>query len=292
MSGKDSGIESISGGLEEAGLKRTLAQVYIALLASGQSSATYLAKTAGIHRVDIYRRLKELMQQGMVSIKLGRPTLYQAADPRSALDSLIENRRNALERVVKEKAELERRLRKIAASKPSFVENKQFTYELVIGRRQGYSAVRQMLRSANTGVQRIISANGLRRNYTYKVLDEYLECKKRGARVRIITDVTHTPKKIARFCSRNFELRHSKESSMRLLIVDERMMMLSGVFNDAEMSLDSTADRYLLVKDEDFARILSLMFEHVWSSATDVKRKFVGRNCYNLPIYRVRNQPP
>ena len=84
-----SDLESIEDDLNDLGLSRESAKVYVALLRTGRSPANALAKVAGIHRVDTYKKLNELTQLGFSKLILGRPTLYEPIDPRTVLESLI-----------------------------------------------------------------------------------------------------------------------------------------------------------------------------------------------------------
>jgi len=260
-------IDNLITKLTSFGISRAHARIYIALISRGESSATELAKATGIHRVDIYKKMNGILKLGLGTVKLGRPVIYQATNPDTVLDSIIESKSKNVQDLEQAKIELQT---KITASmlEGSFQENeKEPMYKLIIGRRQGYDESRRLLRLASKSVDRVVSPIGLRRNYNFKILEEYRKCSEKGIRVRLISELTKVPKKIIRFCASNFDLRHSSESAMRLLIVDRKFMLFSGVYNDYDMSISSMSDRYLLVQDENFTQIVSLMFEHLWSSS-------------------------
>jgi sugar-specific transcriptional regulator TrmB len=266
-------LNSIETQLEEFGMKKTLARLYVALVANGQSSAFELSKTAGIHRVDIYKRLQEMVSLGLCNLKLGRPRKYAATDPNIVVDLLLKNKITTIRQLLKRKSNLIQLLQGLwESSNPKILtpEN-DLLYELIIGRRQIYDATRRILRLANHEVLRVISPNGIKRSYKYKLLGEYVDCVKRGVKVRIITDITNLPKRLINYCASNFELRHSKESLMKLLIVDRRLVMLSGVPDDSNFSLDSSATRMLVSNDENLLEMLSIIFRHIWDSAKIVR---------------------
>lgn len=262
-------VQRLSQGLEKFGLSRTAAKVYVALFAMGEAPANKLAKATGVHRVDVYKRLEELTRLGFVSVKLGRPSVYEPADPKFVLGQIMEMRRKELEGLADGKDWLLAeflQLRKRARLAPP--DQTAPLYQLIVGRQKGYDEAKSLMRSAQSEILRVVSAHGLIRNYNFGVLKEYKACAERGVRIRIISDFSRTPKRIVRFCTDNFEARHSSESTMRLLIVDRSAVLLSAVVNDMVMSIDSMDDRYLLIKDDKIANIVALLFEHLWTSSS------------------------
>jgi sugar-specific transcriptional regulator TrmB len=257
--------------LANLGMKRTMARVYVSLLLNGPSSAGEVAKASGVHRVDIYKRLEEMTEAGLCNLKLGRPRKYAAADPGIVVDTLLRNRTLEVKEMTAGRASLVVKLKEFERGSRSIQSEEGASYELITGRRQIYSATRKILRLASNEVMRVISANGIRRSFRHKLLEEYAACAKRGVRVKIITDVSRISKKLVDYCTSNFELRHSSESAMKILIVDSRLAMISGVLDDSNLSLDSPAARSLLSRDRNLAAMLSLIFRHLWESAEPLK---------------------
>lgn len=264
--------DTVARELERFGLNSSIAKVYIALLFSGESSATKLSKLTGVHRVDMYKRLQTLVESGLSNMKLGRPSVYQAVDPDTALNSLLMSRQQELERLRNSRISLLSNLKKLGSTVSSNFLPSEPLYKMIVGRHHGYSEARRLLRAATRDVDRVVSANGLKRNYNLKLLEEYKACADRDVRVRIISDLSKVPRYIIKFCSVNFDLRHSSASTMRLLIVDKRMLLLSAIYNDKDPSVVSSSDRYLLIVDENFAKIISLMFELLWESSMSAKK--------------------
>jgi sugar-specific transcriptional regulator TrmB len=267
-----SSLESIEDDLNELGLSRESAKVYVALLRVGRSPANTLAKVAGIHRVDTYKKLNELTQLGFSKLIMGRPTLYEPTEPKAVLESLINSKRKELEHLLRNTARLEPKLRVLSTIPVIKVDNGQSSYQLVVGREQGYSTITKVLQAARSDVQRTISPNGIKRNYKYKLLDELIACTKRGVRVRIITNVERVPTKIVNLLLSNVELRHSTDSLLPSIIVDNETVLLSSQFNDNDMSLSSHSTRTVLIRDKKFAKLFSLVFEHFWSTAKVVSK--------------------
>ncbi|MDE1852626.1 MAG: hypothetical protein KGI38_02630 [Thaumarchaeota archaeon] len=267
----------LSQELEKFGLNRATAKTYVALLGNGESSANTLSKASGIHRVDVYKRLEELTRLGFVNVQLGRPSLYEASDPEFVLDAITEAKKGEMNRLSAMKATLLPQLKVLMRTRADASHGEgRDVYKLIAGRSKGYEEAKRLVRTANEEILRVVSSTGLVRNYKFGVLDEYKLCSERGVKIRIISDLSKVPRKVIRFCLEHFELRHSTESSMRLLVVDRSALLFSAVFNDTDMTKESTVDRYLLVKDEKIARIIAIFFEHLWAASTPATLQGTG----------------
>ncbi len=86
----DSGDDAI-GVLRELGLTGYEARVYLALLDSGQFSASQAADHSGVPRQRVYDVLSSLVSRGLVEARPhGRGTRYVAVAPQTALPALLE----------------------------------------------------------------------------------------------------------------------------------------------------------------------------------------------------------
>lgn len=95
--------------LEEIGLSKNEAKVYICLLNIGMTSITHIADESKLHRANVYDSIKKLISKGLVAhVQKEDVTLYEATDP------------HALMRIIKEK---EIRLKAIL---PQLVMSKQY----------------------------------------------------------------------------------------------------------------------------------------------------------------------
>lgn len=83
--------------LTDLGLSRNEADLYLALLASGEATASEVAKDAGIARPAVYGLLDALVAHGLVESFPVRPQRYRANGPRTALAALVEGRKGRLE---------------------------------------------------------------------------------------------------------------------------------------------------------------------------------------------------
>jgi len=81
--------------LQDLGLAKSEAKVYLALLESGASRAGFLTRKSGIHRRNVYDAIEMLIQKGLVSyIKENNVRLYKAVEPNRLLEILKEKEEN------------------------------------------------------------------------------------------------------------------------------------------------------------------------------------------------------
>ena len=81
--------------LEDIGLNRTEAKVYLALIEAGPSRAGFITRKAGVHRRNVYDAIEMLIQKGLVSyIKENNIRLYSAVEPSRLLEITKEKEQN------------------------------------------------------------------------------------------------------------------------------------------------------------------------------------------------------
>ena len=96
--------------LEEIGLTKNEAIIYLELLRLGSSLARNITRTTNMHRTSVYGCLQRLQKKGLVSvISYEEKTYYEASDPTKLL-SLIKERETQLQSILPE-------LKKIKGSK-------------------------------------------------------------------------------------------------------------------------------------------------------------------------------
>jgi len=86
--------------LQECGMSRNEAVVYLKLSEIGMSSAYRIAKKSGIFKANTYDVLKKLEEKGLVSRKVvDNKVLYEASDP-SFLMNLLDAKREKIDRLM------------------------------------------------------------------------------------------------------------------------------------------------------------------------------------------------
>jgi len=91
--------EEVSGLLGRFGLSVYESRAYVALVALGTSSATFVAEIAQIPRTSAYKTMESLEQKGFVKQKQGRPRSFYAEDPSEVSKRLISDTERAFSKV-------------------------------------------------------------------------------------------------------------------------------------------------------------------------------------------------
>lgn len=79
--------------LEELGLTKAEAKIYLALLELGSSQAGKITEKTGIHRRTVYDAIERLVEKGLVSyIRQNNINYYEAVDPAELLEILKEKK--------------------------------------------------------------------------------------------------------------------------------------------------------------------------------------------------------
>ncbi|UCE92205.1 MAG: TrmB family transcriptional regulator [Methanobacteriota archaeon] len=91
--------ESISSTLRAIGLSEYESRAYLALVASGSSSASFVAETGQIPRTSAYRILRALERKGFARSKEGRPMTFTPADPSALGDRYANEIREAFSKI-------------------------------------------------------------------------------------------------------------------------------------------------------------------------------------------------
>lgn len=87
--------------LEQLGLSKNEAKVYIALLKLGSASVNQISKKADVHRVNVYDTLERLQEKGLVaSIVKVNKKYFEAASPK-IIKKLIENKEKEIKEAKK-----------------------------------------------------------------------------------------------------------------------------------------------------------------------------------------------
>lgn len=81
---------SLHVSLEEFGLSRYEALVYVALLSEGQVSAAELSYASGVPRTKVYPTLRRLEKKGLVVVSSGKPQACTPVAPEDAFDGVIQ----------------------------------------------------------------------------------------------------------------------------------------------------------------------------------------------------------
>ena len=260
------------------GLTINQARIYLFLLSKNPSSAREIAKGLGLHRVDVYRKLRELEELGMLSTYFGLPKRFSAVDSRIALTSLIRRMRIKVTEAERSSIVLKRKLeRHQSAQRPgnqgeSRADFAEDYYKFGVGARAYYDELRHSVRTAAKSISNITSHNGLKRAFLSGFYKDIKRASERGIPIRMISDVNSDNIDYALKLSEFLELRHISNLHFRFLVSDDSRVVLSAKFDDSYLTTDSISDRFFVFNDPIVASALSFLFDHLWADAVEPRK--------------------
>ncbi|MGB8312617.1 MAG: helix-turn-helix domain-containing protein [Halobacteriota archaeon] len=245
------------------------AQLYLNLLKYGPKTSGELAKSLDSYRVEVYRLLEKLTKIGLIEESLTKPVIFTAVPVEQALNS-------ALIKHNSERASMKALLPGIVQEVNAFLYQQthripdEARFKLVRGRREVYSAMRQVIQSAQREIAFVITANGLYQWTCFGLLDDCIACAKNGVDVRgIITTDVKTLNDAEQGEAGGVRIRHLVPyDGLRCLITDRQETLTPIVIRDDVFSLD-TDDSAFWTTEREYAEHLMAVFEIVWDEAID-----------------------
>ena len=249
--------------LQKLGLTLYGAKVYAALVSTGPTNATALAKEAEVPRTKIYETLKRLEEEKWVIVEKGRPSIYTPAYPRE----VIEDRKSALY------SEID-----VVADQLTMAYERQMEEEnprvwLIQGIDNIISKTSEMMSRAKHEIKLMGSLYSPREMEPLK--EQIVQAKNRGVDVRIITrptikssdGVVDIVKSLLPVTS---DIKKSKSPYIKNVIIDDKelLIMYSRVV-DGITDVDNVVA--IWVANTSVASYMGSNFNMIWNSKSRVK---------------------
>ena len=249
--------------LQKLGLTLYGAKVYAALVSTGPTNATALAKEAEVPRTKIYETLKRLEEEKWVIVEKGRPSIYTPAYPRE----VIEDRKSALY------SEID-----VVADQLTMAYERQMEEEnprvwLIQGIDNIISKTSEMMGRAKHEIKLMGSLYSPREMEPLK--EQIVQAKNRGVDVRIITrptikssdGVVDIVKSLLPVTS---DIKKSKSPYIKNVIIDDKelLIMYSRVV-DGITDVDNVVA--IWVANTSVASYMGSNFNMIWNSKSRVK---------------------
>ncbi len=247
--------------------------MYLYLLSRGISTAGAISRSLGLHRVDVYRKIRELQDLGLLETHVSSPKRYTVVEPKIALSSLLHRRVAEVEDTKRKMSDLMPQLIQYKTSSMRYRRpvNEGQSFEsfcsLVVGRMRYYREIKRLIKSSQNEVLRIVSAGGVVRTFKSGLFEYYVQAKKRGVRLRMISEVTSDNQSFCKRLSDIVEIRNLEGVHLRFTVIDNAVSVLSAKFDENSLSVESSSDSYLVLRDQKFTEAFRFFFEHVWKAA-------------------------
>jgi sugar-specific transcriptional regulator TrmB len=248
--------------LQKLGLTLYGAKVYAALVSTGPTNATTLAREAEVPRTKIYETLKRLEEEKWVIVEKGRPSIYTPVYPREA----IEDRKSTLYSEIDEVTD------QLTMSYERQMEEENPKVWLIQGMDNIILKTSEMMGRAKHEIKLMGSLYSPREIEPLK--KQILLAKKRGVDVRIITRPTIKSSEgsvdiVKSLLPVTSDIKKSKSPYIKNVIIDDReMLIMYSRVIDGVTDVDNVVA--IWVSNAAVASYMGSNFDMMWNSKSPV----------------------
>jgi sugar-specific transcriptional regulator TrmB len=269
--------------LTSFGLTEYEAKVYLTLVTKGTQKASTLADMSNIPRPHVYSVIKLLHEKGLITIIPEKVNKYQALPIDTVLDKLLEDRQSSIKSLAAIGNELKERLQDRKKTPESESVEKVRLYN---GHWAIIHLIREMLGKANVTCDFITNDTGF--VHSIKVYEQELSAlKKRGVQIRFLMPVEKDTVPIIQQLSGIGPVKHldSLDSLDTVEILDkidslENAFLTVLVIDSSEILFirsqpGEKEESGIWTSQKELARMIKLMFKHMWQSAPELQARTV-----------------
>ena len=267
--------------LDELGLSKRKADIYIFLSRKGLQKAQSIATYLGIDRAQSYRLLRSLKQKGMVEETIESPTRYIAIPIENLLEAHLKDKKSEIENLEAEKTNIINYFKSISKKEP---ETPMAKFQVVTGRNGIYTKIEQMVNESKKSVAGLTTSLGLIQEDILGILDIIIESaqEKKDVKFNMLANITNdnlsTIKSIVKRLptdNANIEWRHTAIGSMnypRFIIKDDEEILLYMTTKDQQIT-PLKEDNGLWVASKMFVSTMKSSFMEIWRNAINVNAR-------------------
>lgn len=270
--------------LQRHGVSEPAGRIYLVATREGPLPASELARATAVHRVHAYRCIQELVRKGCLNPVGRRPMRFAALPVDQLLDRWIheesqqlEALRNGRDRLLAEWRDADGSFEPTDGRRFSIIEGQDAIHRFLKGR---FGAARKELLITVSGFSLPRAADG--------GLDRALsEARKRGVKVRLVSEVEASNRTEAKLFAHVCELRHARRPvTNRAIVVDHAR---AAIFVTGAEGLGSGEAQVMLWTSD--PRVVALAREYhrrLWASAVPIDERFVELENPNRAILPIR----
>ncbi|MCP8308285.1 MAG: hypothetical protein H3Z54_06285 [archaeon] len=256
--------------LTKLGLTKLQARLYITLLELGISPVRKVVKATSLHKVEVYRVLKELKDIGMAEEVIANPKSFRAIEPKIAIEAILQKEKEKVSMMDQKGKELSVWLESIQRREGE-KEDVSIQFKLIEGARRLLERTKIMLENAQREVLFIMRGPMIRKGLQEGVDKIVSKRLSRGMRFRGVINIDKDNIDFAeRFIDR-IELRHNGNVESLILIVDDREVLFGAGIERQPMDYRKTTA--LWTRDKGYIRAIKESFESFWKDSIDAKAR-------------------
>ncbi|WNZ29105.1 MAG: CBS domain-containing protein [Candidatus Bathyarchaeota archaeon] len=263
--------------LDEIGLSKRKADIYLFLTQKGLQKAQSIASYLGIDRAQTYRLLKSLKNEGILEETIETPSRYNAIPITNLLESHIKNKKREVSSLEADKESIINYCNSLNRKKtaPSVAK-----FQVITNTDGVYKKISQMVDAASSDVSALTTSTGLIHEDAYGITDMIMAFgkKKKNIKFRLLANITQDNLEIAKNIlkhlplSRNVIWKHTSVGSKhypRFLIKDDEEVLLYMNQNEKQYGYSKEING-LWVASKMFVSTLKRAFVDIWSNSVDI----------------------
>ncbi len=184
-------LGEVERALGKFSLNKNEVRVYLFLARFGAQKAQSVAEALGVHRTEGYKVLRRLEAQGIVSRIMERPMKFIAVPFETVLTNLIEERRQKIHEMERQKAQL----LKVWASlpEPESVSRAKETFQVLEGKKNISVRLSELLQGSESSFKMVVSDTNLMWLFNTPFLDDVEDkVENEGLILRLMTNYSPT----------------------------------------------------------------------------------------------------
>ncbi|MCP8309668.1 MAG: hypothetical protein H3Z54_13415, partial [archaeon] len=246
------------------------ARLYITLLELGVSPVRKVVKATSLHKVEVYRVLRELTDIGMAEEVISNPKKFRAIEPKIAIEAILQKEKERVSMMEQKGKELSVWLGSIQGRKGE-KEDFGVRFKLIEGARRFLDRVQRTLENAQREVLFIMRESWIRKGVQEGVDRIISKCFSRGVRFRGVINIDKNDIDLAERFINTIELRHNGNVGSLILIVDESEVLFGTAIERQPMDYRKTTS--LWTRDKEYVRAIKESFESFWKDSIDARSR-------------------
>lgn len=253
--------------LKDFGLNSYESKLWTALLSRGVSTAGELSDIANVPRSRTYDVLESLEKKGFIIMKLGKPIKYIAVPPKEVIErvkkKVVEDARKQTKIIDElQSSEILTELISLHTKGVELVEPTELS-GAIKGRGNLYNHVETMLKSAQSSVHIMTTAEGLNRKT--ELIPTLKKLKLSGVKIKIAAPLDEQTKESEKLFENVAELKNIPNISARFFLIDETQLMFMLM---DDKTVHPSYDSGIWVNTPFFTTALKQLFEREWETQT------------------------
>jgi sugar-specific transcriptional regulator TrmB len=257
--------------LIDFGLSEKEAQVHFHLLKYGAKPLSVLAKHMKTYREDVYRTLVSLIDKGVVARSISSPTVYAALPLETALNVTLTTHKLERQQLEERKRELEELFVALDRSPPV----EWCNYRVLSGPKEVEAASRQNVKGTTRDLSSYLWGNVLSVTYESGELDLACDVVRRGARIRLITEISQANLEAARYAlDCGIQVRHVEQTSgINFSVRDFKDSFVVVRFDPARYPPQDVSITAFVCESPTYAKQLLFHYELLWEQSVSAAQR-------------------